>query len=644
MEAENLRFTPIFPESSTVETSLCLAVRSRVDPVSGWFVPLYERHDAVVFLGALLDGSGRVREWLEIWVQTLSRVQGGGGNSSAAFNNAYLDQQWKDRCEILDALQPKDLFAGAWQTQHPPPLQYVPEKAKLIPVSPTSPDEDVWCLCQDDSVLRELGLGSYSQSSHRYLYLPRRKASSPFIPLQREAAPHLRLAKPSPEQGFRADCPVFNPEGGLLMIRRLLPLTLPQFKRILEGYGYEGMGQADDKVHLSKTHSALGEQTYQLHNHGLIFSGKKGRPGRLLECFLLKLMLFQEAVATVAVVTKREKRPFLSLRAEDFRVRLHEGGGRLPLSWNFGLGLARTTESAEISVAEGGQFIFEPVRPLAASPYLPKELASLRNGTASLRIRGVEPGKSGTVVIEGTLSDHNMGGIGVSDVLEISLLILGKRERFLARPLRGQSLAETELRFLTIPRALDSGQFDALVALKASWIDSVGFRVTPLVASPADLYSLAVIGLETLIDTRKVSLAVALDECISLATLLGRESERPEPLPVRRARVIELEPRFRRTLGPQNLCREADETAMNDAIPAEVWWSYFDILIRMFPGLGRDSIAADLGDVNPQALDSCYLDVLAQLDTLLELTRSLLFGDLASNREAAEILSEFDES
>jgi hypothetical protein len=225
--------------------------------------------------------------------------------------------------------------------------------------------------------------------------------------------------------------------------------------------------------------------------------------------------------------------------------------------------------------------------------------------------------------------------------LWIELPVRGERLAFHGRALSERNLAATEVRFETLSRMVSGPIREALNALKGVPIESVMYRVQPMASSPCDLYSLAVIGLEILLDAEKVPLAVALDECLSLAREMTTQ-ENGLPAAVRRAKVLALEPRFWDSLGPQNLCREAlNREEACALVPAELWWCCFDLLVRMIPGADPASWARDLGDVNAFALESCFQEALKELDELAERARSLLFVDWTSNREARKILNEF---
>ena len=643
MEAEPFQFAPLFPEWGTVVPAICVAVRRRVDPASGWFLPLFDLPDALVYLGALLDGRQKVIEWLEVWVQVAPRSRG-AGTEGAALNNQYLNQKWRERCELLDQLHPQSAIAGPWQHTHAQPLAFNPQKVELAPISPPGATRvGGWRLCEDDRVLQSADLKGYSESSGRYLYIQEMGLDSPLIALQRETAASSRMVLAQPAQGFKDEWPVFNREGGCYFIRRFSPLLISHFKRVLDGYGQQGIGSGAYRPHLSEAYSLFENQAYVFMNHGLIFAGKSGRSGRLLECFLLKLLLFREVVAVVAGVTAQEKKPFLNLRPEDFRVSLDQTSGRLPALWSFRLSLARTTEALAVNVLESGRSLFKPLAPIEAGAYVARELATVRKGRCSVRIREVTPVEKGAIVLHGTLAGLTEKILDSGDLVEINLLLADGSLPFIVQPLPAQTLATTEIRFESLPIKHSTDIGGALLSLKGIDNDA-GYQVTPCVSSPGDLYALAVIGLEILIDTRKISLPVALDECLSLAALVGGsvDAGRTLDLATRRSQIIKNEPRFLKFLGPVNLCKEAAEASEFQSVPAELWWRFIDVLLTMFPGRGPDSIARNLGDVNPHALESCYLDVLAPLEGLVEDTRGMLFGDVAANREVQNLLAEFE--
>ena len=644
MDQTNFLLARLFAGREGGEVSFCVVVRRKPDPAAGWFVPLYKLLDANVFLGCLCDARRNVKEWLEIWVQIPARKEHAEAALDLQLNNTFLDQKWRQRAEVLERLEPHAFFAGPWQEDHPLPLFFA--KDPWEPVVLTNPQYGghvCWELCRQDTVLKSAGLPAYSESGFRYLYNASQGSNSKFIAMDDAAPRNVRVLTRNPDAGFPDELVSFNPEAGLLFIRKHSPLSLRVFKRLLEGHVWDGAGQGLQTIVPDPAYEPFRDEAYFQNNHGLIFSGNRGREGRVLECFLLKLLLLQEAVAQVAAVVKAESRPFLNLTADDFRVRLPTATRRLPSSWGFELNLCRTSESVALAVEGKGSRFFKPLRTLPPSVYQPKQMSPSRQGLASVRVRVISAETDGTTVFEGTLADVELFAIGASDLLWLALPVGGERLAFHARALSDQNLAQTEVRFRTLPRVFSAPLREALNLLKGVPIPDIPYRVTPVASSPCDLYSLAVIGLEILIDTEKVALAVALDECLSLARQVASQN-RELPFAVRRARSIEQEPRFWNSLGPQNVCREPLERAAACAlVPPELWWECFDVIIRMLPGIDPTAWARDLGDVNSFALESCFSGTLDALEQLVERARSLLFMDLTANREVRKLLEEFAE-
>src|SRR5215207_610128 len=52
-----------------------VVVREKPDPVRGRFVLLRDTPDARVFLGCTADAAGVIHDWLEIWVQDVTKLR-----------------------------------------------------------------------------------------------------------------------------------------------------------------------------------------------------------------------------------------------------------------------------------------------------------------------------------------------------------------------------------------------------------------------------------------------------------------------------------------------------------------------------------------------------------------------------------------
>src|SRR5688500_14277712 len=107
-EEENLetgyRVVPMQAGAEGLALRICLVVKESPKPVGGAFVLLRESADASVYLGAVADAGGRVREWLEIWVQNTDRFAASFPAYRESATNLDLDARWAQRAEAFRAL------------------------------------------------------------------------------------------------------------------------------------------------------------------------------------------------------------------------------------------------------------------------------------------------------------------------------------------------------------------------------------------------------------------------------------------------------------------------------------------------------------------------------------------------------------
>src|SRR5947209_3480898 len=85
---------PISAEQAGVPLQLCAVVREKADPVGGQLVVLRDTIDARVLLGCVADAGGRVRQWVELWVQSLDAMEKSVPASREALSNYVLDKRW----------------------------------------------------------------------------------------------------------------------------------------------------------------------------------------------------------------------------------------------------------------------------------------------------------------------------------------------------------------------------------------------------------------------------------------------------------------------------------------------------------------------------------------------------------------------
>ena len=68
-------------------------------------------------------------------------------------------------------------------------------------------------------------------------------------------------------------------------------------------------------------------------------------------------------------------------------------------------------------------------------------------------------------------------------------------------------------------------------------------------------------------------------------------------------------------------------------MPPELWYDTLGAIIRLFPGIGPDSICRDFGDVPALALETVFNQPLEAFERLLVRSRSLIVIDWSLNRE-----------
>jgi hypothetical protein len=75
-----------------------------------------------------------------------------------------------------------------------------------------------------------------------------------------------------------------------------------------------------------------------------------------------------------------------------------------------------------------------------------------------------------------------------------------------------------------------------------------------------------------------------------------------------------------------------------DLIPAEVWFDVLAAVVRLFPGMGPDSLARDYGDAPQGGIHKVFDPVVEALDDLVLRTRSLIVIDWRYNREVHAVV------
>jgi hypothetical protein len=128
---------------------------------------------------------------------------------------------------------------------------------------------------------------------------------------------------------------------------------------------------------------------------------------------------------------------------------------------------------------------------------------------------------------------------------------------------------------------------------------------------------------------------------LSLARQVAAEFTPEVSLGNRLLKIVDRDPRWTTSLGPQRLIRE---TTARDAtlrvLPADLWWETLGLIVRLFPGIGPDSICRDFGDAPDSALDHIFEEVINDINILLLRSRSLVVSDWSQNLEIHDAIYE----
>lgn len=627
------RAVPISETDKDSALRLCAVVREAPDPVAGVFVLLRDTLEASIYLGCLLDAGGYVHHWIELWVQNVNNLQTTPEAQRETFSNHSLDERWKRRAEFLARLDRFSKIAINFEDIHPLPIYF--DLALSGPVNPKDAASSTpWGLCLNDRLLSEHGLPPYSTSLARYLCL--RDASKP---------PFLPVTTGSPENEATQEArqvlgPLvpLNPDGGLMMARKFAPLGFESYVDLVAGQPWKGLEEGSKVFKLSGVYRTLQNADVIQQGGGHLFLGKRGRAGRLIETFYLKLDLLLQAFRLVREFVRDEQLPFLNLSAESFRVSLADTSQNLPFLWSAKVSLSVFGSAFALPIEAGEARYFVAPGVTAASIYSPATSSAPVNATGAVRIRKVHSQDDDTVVLEGTLSTQERIAPSQTDLLWLRLTLSSGRVDFYAN--LGEGLAHGERRFHTLPQRVPKHIGLAIGSAEGVRFSNVPFETLPMRSSPCDLHALAAIGVRTLLVNDENTLPVALDEIFSLAQAVAAELKEGVEISARLREICAADPRWSTSLGVHRLLNPQSLTAEESLayLPAELWWDSIALLIRCFPGLIPGAFCTDLGDAPPLALHSIFDPAIDALEKLSLRTRSILFVDWKYNAEIKSVV------
>jgi hypothetical protein len=349
---------------------ICVLVRSEPDSVGGHLVLLRETIDARVFLGCIVDASGQVLEWLELWVQNTETLINAASAIRHSLSNSMLDNRWRRQSQGFNNLDGAVTVATGWESEHPlPTFLDISTHSPLHPVDPGSGAH--WRLCVDEGLLQQKDLPGYCGSLHRYLYIPELRQESPLVPVT-SGAPTNDSTKPLSEIcGETSHIIPFNPGAGLMLVKKHFTIGLEAFTDILSGAAWDGFKHGRSIIDFGKQLNALRKDEAVLTADGRLFLEAHGQCGRLIETFHLKLRLLADIVSSVRSMVRHLQRPLLNISPESWQVQLGEPGRGLPYLWTARAVLSDPGDAIPLAIENSDLKYFLPALESGTSIYRP---------------------------------------------------------------------------------------------------------------------------------------------------------------------------------------------------------------------------------------------------------------------------------
>ncbi|MBX3322770.1 MAG: hypothetical protein KF757_07240 [Phycisphaeraceae bacterium] len=623
---------------------LCVLSRDKADAVGGHLVVLRDSLDARAVLGCVTDAAGVVQEWVQIWMQDVDLAAGSLEHYRASLSNTALEERWIKAVEALEQLVPRDLIRTGFEREPAPALFLDPARRKVKPAMHEAsgmPFE----ICREDALLRERGLAAYSTTLHRYLYVEALGAESPIVAVTRDAPGQNVMKLTEILSGINRDLVPFNAGGGLMLVRRHSPVSVSDFVEVLGGGPWKGVSHGGGVIHIDSQSVEAGERGGESIDPDRFFLGQHGKWGRLVETLHLKLRLISDALGSVAEMAAKTGRPLLNVTDESFQVEVWRRACGLPRLWTTRVVLVDPGGAVALPIPGSRVNYYVSRDGLGKGIYRPQLAVEPAKGLCSIRFRQVTIDEDGTATVEATFQTAERVTAHGSDLLALRLNIGTERLDLHAKLESESAMASGELRLRSVPTRVTAAQAEALRSAEGVPMRDVSFETLPLLSTPCDLYALGVLGVRALLVTGDKRLPKALDEVLSLARQVGElhaqlgGAENAPDLASRVRLAFEADPRWVEALGPQWLTQEKmTASEAFDLVPPEMWWRVLAALVRMFPGMGPDSICRDLGDSRGGAGHRVFSPAIEAFDDLLVRTRSLMLIDWRYNREVHAVV------
>ncbi len=629
---------PITEDQKLSVLKICILVRPEPDPAGGHLVVLRNTVDAKILLGCIVDASAQVLDWIELWVQNSGTLINTPTASRLNLSNAMLDDRWNKQFRAFKQLDASAIVTTGMETSTLPTLIDI---SAGFPVHPMDPESGTpWKLCTDEGLLQQNGLPSYSSTLHRYLYVPASSSATKFVPVT-PGAPTNESTKPLSEI-YADDTHTipFNIAAGLMLVKKHDPIDLETYIDILSGISWDGLKHGRSVLDFGEQINALRKDETTLTSDGRLFLETCGRHGRLIETLHLKLRLLADVISSVHTLVCNLQCPLLNVGPESWQVKLGEVGRGLPFLWTAKAVLSDPGDAIPLAIKDANLQYYLPSPVAGTSIYRPLVSSVPTKGRASIRIRSVLTEANDTTVVEGTFATQERIEIASHDIVWLRINLACGDVDLYAHLESDSAMASGEWRFRTVAQNIK--HTEDLKAAEGVPMPEVQFEIIPLLSSPCDLYSLAVLAIRIFLVDNTNSLPVVLDETLSLMRQIEADFDENVSIEERINDLFSKDNRWLESLGPQHLT--FDEVASDEIfriIPPEIWWAILIIIMKMLPGLGPDSECRDYGDAQPGGLHKVFERTMGDIDNLILKTRSLIVSDRQSNQEIAAVIQQY---
>jgi hypothetical protein len=633
------RLAPIHALTEETPLAICVLVRTHADPDGAMFILLRELPGARVYLGAVCDAEARIQEWVEIAVQTLQVQELAFSGYQTQLSNLFFDQGWlAESARLLDQV-PEACLAVRMESHNTGPILIMQSSPgmteRFAPIEATH-----WRVCTDDAVLAAHGLDPFSGSPFRYLHEPAVRENKTFLSTSPEAPVNSHaqsLERLGATPGVSA---VFNPEAGFVRVTRHAPLSLDDYLQIMEGKPWQEAVNLAGAGWQSNPYAALQEWSSNPKGLPFLLHGDGSLADRLNEVFFLKLSAVFDAFNEVRRLVKAHQLPLLNLSPASFHVWLPETGGQFPALWAARCRLAKAGQAFPLKIKSTEQKYFLRLGRAEPSPFLPEGMGAHSFGIGNVQIRNVTTETDG-VVLEGTLVAEDYLGLDPHDLLWFKLPLGEERLDFYAHVYKTDAGGPREARFRTVPARLPEATVAALKRTAGTRFPKSPYEIWPLLSSPCDLYSLAVLTTRILLAHNQSNLPVILDEISSLARRLGDAAKDKKDHLAELRGLLARDENLLNLTSPHSLIGGSiSPQQANAAMSRDIWLETLGWLLRLFPDTGSSSFCRDFGDVSPLALETVFDAPIQQLESLLLRQRSILAPSLSENEEISNVILE----